>query len=308
LFKSVIKSLEKGKIMAKVPRWKESDIVNGYGEVKIVRWKYFMDYVHQEMLDYQTYIWRGHRRDNWILEPTIDRLIKEKNIPLSKAHQFRNAHLDRFKYAARGRRGLNPPKIESENDWWALGQHYGLATPLLDWTASPFVAAYFAFIDSSHEQTNHRAIYALHRPSVEEKVKEILKAEKENFEQKKREAETKRNSKPGMIDLAAMYFGGKPSQNPQVEFIRPMSDENYRLVNQGGLFTRAPNGMDLEAWTKKNFFGAKGYNLMKILIPNKDREACLKTLNRMNINHLTLFPDLYGASKFCNLFADIEKY
>ncbi len=96
---------------------------------------------------------------------------------------------------------------------------------------------------------------------------------------------------------------------PQVEFIRPLSDENQRLVNQGGLFTRTPNGKSIEDWVQENNDkDDEGYTLIKIIIPNKDRTECLKTLNRMNINHLTLFPDLYGASKFCNLFGEIEKY
>lgn len=75
------------------------------------------------------------------------------------------------------------------------------------------------------------------------------------------------------------------------------------------MFTRSPDALDLESWIKKKYKGENNeYVLIKILIPNRDREECLKTLNRMNINHLTLFPDLYGASKYCNLFGEIEKY
>jgi hypothetical protein len=47
-----------------------------------------------------------------------------------------------------------------------------------------------------------------------------------------------------------------------IEFIRPMSDENQRLANQGGLFTGAPLGSTLVDWVKDNFLGDNTYTLM----------------------------------------------
>jgi len=269
----------------------------------LLSWHYFFDYIHKKMLNFETYIWRGQRCDDWLLESTLDRLVKKARVVRSKGYSFRHSHLQQFKYAVRGRRGPNPPQINSDNDWWALGQQHGLATPLLDWTTSPFVAVYFAFINVGEKKTKTRAVYALHMPSIQMKVAEIQIKEAE------RRAKEKEEIKSGnkRVGIVAQALSDMPIRD-EVEFIRPMSDENQRLVNQGGLFTRSPDGIDLESWVKKNFSGEKSYILMKILIPNENREECLKTLNRMNINHLSLFPDLYGASKFCNLFGEIEKY
>jgi hypothetical protein len=186
------------------------------------------------------------------------------------------AHLTTFRYAARGRRGMNPEQL-SEIEWWALGQHFGLATPLLDWTRSPFAAAYFSFEELTQDGTEFRAVYALHQDAVFRKSASLVGMDEE-----------------------------QGSRLPIIEFIEPLSDENARLVSQSGLFSRAPIGASIEDWIADAFEDSPEYILIKIEIPDEDRTSCLRSLDRMNINHLSLFPDLMGASRFTNLSLELR--
>jgi len=186
-------------------------------------------------------------------------------------------HLRTLKFAARGRRGQNPPRLE-DNEWWALGQHYGLASPLLDWTRAPFAAAYFAFEELSSDQTPYRVVFGLNRDAVQAKNAEFEEGQS--------------------LEVGRL---------PIVEFIEPLSDENPRLVSQSGLFTRAPIGMPIEGWIAQAFEGSGVPALLRIEIPNRDRGACLRGLDRMNINHLSLFPDLAGASRFANIMLELGR-
>lgn len=226
-------------------------------------------------------------------------------------------HLDVFKHAARGRRGPNPASLPEEKDWWALGQHFGLATPLLDWTRSPFAAAYFAFEELASDPTDYRVVYGLSREAVDKKNEEISTAwnaekvrtlERERITEelvrkaakRKKESPTTKNARNEGTHIVAN------ERVPKIEFIDPMSDENQRLVSQGGLFTRAPIGTPIERWVSQAFEGSESAVLLQIEVPDHDRQQCLRALDRMNINHLSLFPDLSGASRWTNLTLELE--
>lgn len=246
---------------------------DGVVSIKLNDFEDFDYVIREQLLDHSYMVYRGQRDINWPLRTTIDRLFFEQKKRFPTEEEADN-HLLTFQYATRGRLGGDWSPSDS-NSWWSLGQHFGLATPLLDWTESPYVAAYFSFSERSEtEEMVDRVVYAIDPLEIEKKNNEL-----------------------------------KPSD--RVEIIRPLLDQNPRLVNQRGLFTKLPLGNDLENWIIKNFKGGGDMAvLVKVVIPESDgdRAKFLRVLNRKNINPLTLFPDLGGSSQHANNNIVIEKY
>ena len=170
-----------------------------------------------------------------------------------------------------------------ENHIWALGQHYGLNTPLLDWCYSPYVAAFFAFQENEEGKgEEHRIVWGLN-------YKQVC----DNYEETK-------NFHTGIT-----YFD-------------PMSSEHSRLINQRGLFTIitkkgkeiSKDDICIERIVENNkCVGCNGPWLIKLKIKNKEmREEFLQRLNIMNINHMSLFPDIKGSAKLCNIGLELDQY
>ncbi len=243
-------------------KWVKSGVKDGVGTFVLNSWNDFSNFIDTEMLDFREYIYRGHQNENWELEPTFNRNVSAKS--KTKLTRLRKAHLENFRYALRGRIP-DSNKYINEDELWALGQHHGLATPLLDWTNSPYVAAYFSYFESNEYDTDYRVVYALDRDSIDE-INDLI-------------------------------------------IVNPITDDNKRLINQSGLFVKQLTYKDIESLIATKFKGNDvNYYLIKVKIPNENRETALRSLNRMNINHNTLFPDIEGASVFCNTDLDIENY
>jgi hypothetical protein len=271
--------------MAKKRKGSLPPTVNGVQNVELTSWREFYPFVNEKLCNPQDYIFRGQRMSSWRLESSLDRALRDRGDQTNAAPIARH-HLHEFRLAIRARRGVNMKELseeEDEDELWALGQHYGLWTPLLDWTESPFVALYFAFEEPGRTQKGARAVFALSRSLAQSMSTSI--AQKQQL--------------------------GSPARPDILEIITPMTDENARLVSQGGLFTRSTFGVDIEKWVRRYFAGSSGnVALVRIVVPEGkgDRFEILRALNRMNINHRSLFPDISGSAGFCNMRISVERY
>ncbi|MDP4271047.1 MAG: FRG domain-containing protein, partial [Bacteroidota bacterium] len=137
---------------------------------KLESWRDFSELLESEFFNRKgsQYIFRGHRRHDWGMTPTLGRLTSNGIV----TDEIANNQLKLFRQAIRGRVTDNTLLVDDEqaDELWAIGQHYGLMTPLLDWTYSPYVALFFAFSkeDKTEEVDNpYRAIYVLNKTFIE---------------------------------------------------------------------------------------------------------------------------------------------
>ena len=141
------------------------------------------------------YLFRGMGNADWHLSSLFDRRFS--SLPHDQRLRLWGELIREWRRTCE-ETGIPDSVVSNDEKLWAFGQHHGLPTRLLDWSTSPYVAAFFAFqswILRQPEEFSHVAIWALH---LENPVW---------------------------------------SKEMGVEIVTPPAMENVRLKNQSGKFT-----------------------------------------------------------------------
>ena len=235
-------------------------INNGVLDVTLNNWLEFVEFSTFFSESMSGVYFRGQRDSSWGLTTTLDRFSATLDPRVSGTY---NKIFNDFMKAIRGKVEISR---NNKDEIWALGQHNGLATPLLDWTSAIFIALFFAFEEKESSSTGYRTVWGIHR-----------------FLAERMEA-----------------FNNGKDEYSEFKFVDLMTDCNSRLLSQSGVFTKQPLNFNVREWVEKELKGErKRPSMFKIDIPDSERERILKGLFMMNISHLTIYPDLIGASKYC---------
>lgn len=202
------------------------------------------------------FLFRGQLDPSWKLTSSFDRWFDELRADEARRIETANQLLETFKREM-ANAGHNQLMGLPEEQVMALAQHYGLPTRLLDWSESPYIAAFFAFVDViiSRREPECVAVWAL---------------------------DTK------------CYCWQKGWGSEIISIAAPGS--NARLRNQEGKFTLLSSQSKSLNEFLEHFQGVDDREppLQCFLIPARDFQAALAELDAMGINSARAFSDLQG--------------
>lgn len=254
-------------------------------EAKVTSWTEFTNALEPVLDAYKghvppVYVFRGQADASWLLEPSLLRQLRSVRGP-GVARGIEELLENEFRAQA----SLFP---ETESVWlallaagrtelWAYMQHHGCPTRLLDWTASAYVAAYFAV-----EQLPERdgAIFVVGAAALEQYVARCNPQLAEVTDDR-------------LID---------PSTPERVLFTWPHF-RSRRVVAQQGHFSVSTNILSahdrfiLEACSSVAAERPAEIIHQKIVIPADLKLVILQQLRAMNIAPHALFPTLDGLGK-----------
>lgn len=221
------------------------------------------------------FIFRGHGSSEWPLKPTFDRWFLESP---KKKPKIANELFEHFKRECEGALDLTEEVMNDRDKLLGIAQHHGLPTRLLDWTESPYIAAFFAFSG--------------------------LLSEKE-------EPQDPADSKVAVwvVDTERTFW----SSHFGVEIIEVPPASNYRLKNQTAKFTNLTTDLygTLEDLVHHYVTAVEGPEsqksvLFKYLIPTLETRVALSDLVLMGINYSRLFPDRDGYARAAMMAVVLE--
>jgi len=179
--------------------------------------------------------------------------------------RYINSDVPAVRQAVSGQlRHLFRPDDPVENSaFWNLLQHHGYPTPMLDWSYSPFVAAYFAF-RSFRRSPEHGEVVRIFMLDGTAWVKDQITSPNATF------------TRPHLTVLEALAL-----QNP-------------RALPQQGVST-VTNVDDIETFVWAREQTANRSYLRCVDLPFAERHTVLSELALMGITAASLFPGLDGA-------------
>ena len=247
-------------------------------------------------------IFRGQRDPSWPLSSLWERLLKFYrdgfSLPGQKPYggehperdldrlfgpegrinrnRFRDALLKQFRDSIRGLPGVSNDDLCDDRKVWALGRHVGLVTPLLDWTRSPHIAAFFACFDYTE----------FHNPGFKAGLRGA--GGSINFM-----GTEKKSADPIIIWELALA----PNMEVEGEFesFECNFTQPHRQKAQQSIFTFLTHHqyIDLESYLVSR--DLQSY-LTRYEIPGEEVGRVLWNLKLMNITYGSLFPDVEGAA------------
>ena len=224
-------------------------------------WEQFKIYVSKLIQDGKEFIFRGQPSNQHRLNTSFHRerrydLLRYETEACEQLVQQINA------ISARQYDRKNPVEFGA---LLSLAQHHGFPTPLLDWSKSPYIAAYFAFENHSQfpEKENDIRIYVF-------------------------------DSKTWQQDTTQAAHLADPRLVVTVrEFV---ASNNPRHLPQQSVHTYS-NIEDIEAWIRlKEKEKGKSY-LTIIDIPRAERRYAMQDLAYMGVTAGTLFPGFDGVCR-----------
>jgi len=228
--------------------------------VKEMSWNDFKN--HLDTLKTRALIFRGQAQP-WRLRSRYHRTGR------SNLYRYRNEDIIQLHRRLSARTShlfdLNEP--DDFGAFCSIVQHHGYPTPMLDWSKSPYVAAFFAYRTVTHEDVAKRGANAKVRIHVFDHQRWTM-----NYPQ-----------------FPLMLF---PNLHISVLEFVPM--ENERLIPQQSMSTLT-NVDDIETYIRDKEPESKTVYLSAYDLPVSERKKVMRELSYMGITAGSLFPGHDGA-------------
>jgi hypothetical protein len=219
---------------------------------------------------------RGHQDAQWQLLGSLSRHLNDF-VPGPASWRAREERAIRI-FRRKAHNYLSDASVLDEDlRCLALMQHHGAPTRLLDFTKSPFVAAFFAL----EKTVTDSAVFALNTPVLW------------NATPIGRPELTRDEIDPRLKGNFERHF---MKNNREIIWIGEPTQMDKRLVAQSGTFVM-PGVIDKPLDEILSHYASDRDLITKIILPPSIRQEAMRALYRMNITNATLFPDLDGLAR-----------